>query len=276
LSGLRVLIVDDNATNRRILSDTVSRWGMKPRTENGGEAGLRALHEARSTGAPFALVLSDVQMPQMDGFSFLSRIREDPALANQKVIMLTSGRLPGYSDRCRELAVSCELSKPVARLELLTAIQRALGTPDVGKNIPPATPASILSLSRGVRILLAEDNLVNQRVAVRILEKHGYDVVVAGNGHEALAVLERENFDLILMDLQMPGMGGLEATAAIRKMEKATGAHVPIIAMTASAMQGDERRCLQAGMDDYVSKPVHMQDLVEKVESYTSANLKLS
>ncbi len=274
LQGVPVLIVDDNSTNRRLLADTVRRWGMRPQLETSGEAGLCALQEAQAQGSPFGLVLSDAQMPEMDGFSFVAGIRQNPKLAGQVVIMLTSGRQPGDAARCRDLGVASELSKPVARSELLAAIQHALGTPEPRKNITLTTPSSRGTSGKGVRILLAEDNPVNQKVAVRMLEKIGCQVIVASDGREALAALEREKFDLVLMDLQMPGMGGLEATAAIRKKEESTGGHMPIVAMTASAMQGDQELCLKAGMDDYVSKPVHMRDLIEKVELHAALSPK--
>jgi two-component system sensor histidine kinase/response regulator len=274
LLGIAVLIVDDNPTNRRILADTVRRWGMKPRLESSAKAGLRALQEACDQGVPFPLVLSDVQMPEVDGFSFVARMRENPSLAAQRVIMLTSGRQPGDALRGKELGLDCQLSKPVARADLLTAIQRVLGSPGLRENITLITPSSLRPAGKEVRILLAEDNAVNQRVAVRMLEKNGYQVIVASNGYEALAALEREKFDLVLMDVQMPEMGGLEATAAIRKREESIGGHVPIVAMTAGAMQGDQDRCLQAGMDDYISKPVRARELIEKVAAHASPSRK--
>ena len=284
LLGATVLIVDDNPTNRRILADTVRRWGMKPRLETNAEAGLCALRGACDLGSPFALVLSDVHMPEEDGFSFVTRIRQDPRLASQIVILLTSGRLPVDAARCQELGIASELSKPVARMELLAAIQRALGSPEPTKDPARTTtsplhqaslhPVSLHPVSKDVRILLAEDNLVNKRVAVHMLKKNGYQVTVAWNGQEALVALERERFDLVLMDVQMPEMGGLEATAAIRKKEETTGGHVPIIAMTASAMQGDEDLCRQAGMDDYVSKPVQIRELIEKIDAQLALGLQ--
>jgi PAS domain S-box-containing protein len=275
LLGVSVLIVDDNSTNRRILANTLRLWGMKPHIEIGAEAGLRALQEASDQGSSFALVLSDVQMPGMDGFSFVEKIRENPKFAGQVVILLSSGRQPGDGNRARELGVACQLSKPIARAELLVAIQRTMGSPapQAKKSLITSSPAH----HRGkevMRILLAEDNPVNQRVAVRILEKNGYQVIVAGNGREALAALDREDFDLVLMDVQMPEMGGLETTAAIREREKSTGGHVPIVAMTAGAMLGDENLCRQAGMDDYISKPVRSEDLIKKVEANAGLSLK--
>ena len=274
-SGASVLIVDDNWTNRRILADTVRRWGMKPHLEDCAEAGLCAMKEAYDRGAPVRLVLSDVQMPDMDGFSFVAALRQSPEFADQPVILLTSGRQTGDAARARQLGVAAELSKPVGRVELLAAIRRALGAPEALDKAKLAAPPQLRRAHADVRILLAEDNPVNQKVALRMLEKNGYQVVVVGNGLEALAALDHENFALVLMDVQMPLMSGLEAAAAIRKKERSTGVHVPIVAMTASAMQGDKERCLQAGMDDYVSKPVRFKELLEKVEVHASLALKL-
>ena len=274
LGEVRVLVVDDNSTNRRILGDTLKRWGMKHQLEISAEAGLRALQEAHNQGVPFQLVLSDMQMPEMDGFSFVAKIRENPQLAGVTVLMLTSGRRQGDVARGKALGVASHLSKPVARAELLVAIQQALGKVEVKERSTLTTPSSLRPPGQRVRILLAEDNKVNQRVAVRMLEKDGHQVIVVGDGHQALAALEREDFDLVLMDVQMPEMGGLEATAAIREKEKSTGRHLPIVAMTAGAMQGDQEKCLAAGMDGYLSKPVRSQELREIVETHTAVKAR--
>jgi PAS domain S-box-containing protein len=274
LGEVRVLVVDDNSTNRRILGDTLKRWGMKHQLEISAEAGLRALQEAHNQGVPFQLVLSDMQMPEVDGFSFVAKIRENPQLAGVTVLMLTSGRRQGDVARGKALGVASHLSKPVARAELLVAIQQALGKVEVKERSTLTTQSSLRPPGQGVRILLAEDNKVNQRVAVRMLEKDGHQVIVVGDGHQALAALEREDFDLVLMDVQMPEMGGLEATAAIREKEKSTGRHLPIVAMTAGAMQGDQEKCLAAGMDGYLSKPVRSQELREIVETHTAVKAR--
>ncbi len=274
LGEVRVLVVDDNSTNRRILGDTLKRWGMKHQLEISAEAGLRALQEAHNQGVPFQLVLSDMQMPEMDGFSFVAKIRENPQLVGVTVLMLTSGRRQGDVARGKALGVASHLCKPVARAELLVAIQQALGKVEVKERSTLTTPSSLRPPGQGVRILLAEDNKVNQRVAVRMLEKDGHQVIVVGDGHQALAALEREDFDLVLMDVQMPEMGGLEATAAIREKEKSTGRHLPIVAMTAGAMQGDQEKCLAAGMDGYLSKPVRSQELREIVETHTAVKAR--
>jgi PAS domain S-box-containing protein len=274
LREVRVLVVDDNSTNRRILGDTLKRWGMTLQLETSAVAGLRALQEAHGQGLPFQLVLTDMQMPEMDGFSFVEKIRENPKVADVTVLMLSSGRFQGDVARGKELGVAYQLSKPVARAELLVSIQQALGKLEVTQSSTLITPSSLREPGPGVRILLAEDNKVNQRVAVRMLEKNGHRVIVAGTGYEVLAVLEREEFDLILMDVQMPEMGGLEATVAIRKKEESTGRHVPIVAMTAGAMQGDHEKCLAAGMDGYISKPVRSQELIEMVMKHASTGVK--
>jgi CheY-like chemotaxis protein len=216
-----------------------------------------------------------MQMPEMDGFSFVARIRDDPKFAGLAIIMLTSGRRRGDAVRGQELGLASQLSKPLARSELLLAIRQALGQVQAEPKSTLITPSSLHKPGTGIRILLAEDNKVNQRVAVRMLEKSGHRVIVAGNGREALAALEREDFDLVLMDVQMPEMGGLEAAARIRDHERSTGGRMPIVAMTASAMQGDEEKCLQAGMDAYISKPVRAEELLAMVEAHSAVSPKL-
>jgi two-component system sensor histidine kinase/response regulator len=258
-----------------ILGDTVARWGMKPRLEASGDAGLHALRKASHPGEPFRLVLSDMQMPEMDGFSFMGRIGDDPKFAGLAIIMLTPGRRRGDAVRGQELGLASHLSKPLARSELLLAIRQALGQVQVDPKSTLITPSSRRKLGTGVRILLAEDNKVNQRVAVRMLEKSGHRVIVTGNGREVLAAPEQQDFDLVLMDVQMPEMGGLEATTRIRDRERSTGGRMPIVAMTAGAMQGDEEKCLQAGMDAYISKPVRAEELLAMVEAHAAIRVKL-
>jgi CheY-like chemotaxis protein len=205
----------------------------------------------------------------MDGFDLATRIRNSPHLTGAVVMMLTSGEQSGDIKRCRELGIAVHLTKPVRRAELRSAIVKSFTRP-----VPAAapTPAPEVAITIPVRskmhILLAEDNIVNQRVAVRILEKEGYRVVVANNGVEALTAMKEHDFDLVLMDVQMPEMGGFEATGSIRRREGLGGTHVPIVAMTAHAMTGDRERCLAAGMDDYISKPVRAAKLIELVEKY--------
>jgi CheY-like chemotaxis protein len=274
LAGTPVLVVDDNATNRRILTELLWRWKMKPAAAASGLEALSMLRRAAERGDHFSLVLTDCHMPEMDGFDLTERIRNSPHLTNAVVMMLTSGEHREDMARCHELRISVHLVKPVRRAELRAAIARALACRSRNRGpevMPRATPEETSfpapALSR-VRILIVEDNIVNQRVALRILEKEGHTVVVAGNGKEALKMMEQQSFDVILMDLQMPEMGGFEATAAIRKIEQGGQTHVPIIAMTAHAMIGYRELCLEAGMDDYLAKPIRSRLLIDMVEKY--------
>jgi PAS domain S-box-containing protein len=275
LRGLPVLVVDDNSANRRLLEEMLSRWQMKPVVVESGRAALAALEQAQQVGEPFALILLDVQMPEMDGFTLAECIRAHPEIPGATVMMLTSGGQPGDAARCRELGVAAYLTKPIRQAELSRAILAALDAATSTKDEGQRTKEDALRPSdfvlRPFHILLAEDNLINQKLAIRLLEKEGHTVVVAGNGKEALTALEREPFDLVLMDVQMPEMDGLEAAAAIRERERKTGGHVPILAMTAYAMKGDRERCLQAGMDGYLSKPIRARELFEALRGLSPA-----
>jgi CheY-like chemotaxis protein/HPt (histidine-containing phosphotransfer) domain-containing protein len=268
LDNLSVLVVDDNATNRRILQDLLSNWRMRPTLVEGGKEGLAALRQAVDASAPFGLVLLDAHMPEMDGFMVVREIRDDPRLADSVVVMLTSAGQPEDVMHCRELGLDAYLMKPLKQSELYNVITAALTRPlrDAGAPAPadltPSTPAR-----PGARILLAEDNEVNQTLVMRLLEKQGDTVAVARNGREALAALKRGPFDLVLMDVQMPEMDGFEATAHIRRSEEGSGRHIPIVAMTAHAMKGDRERCLQSGMDGYVSKPIQPLELLQAIDS---------
>jgi PAS domain S-box-containing protein len=265
---LPVLIVDDNATNRRLLVEIVSRWGMKPVAVSSGRLALQAMREAKQSGAAFPLVLLDVHMPDMDGFAVAEQIKKSFDLRQVKVIMLTSGCSSADSTRSRELGVSVFLTKPILQAELLVTIRSVLGS---GQGQPKKASAvesgSSMSRLQPLHILLAEDNRVNQALAIRLIQKQGHTVEVANNGREALAMVEKKGFDLILMDIEMPELDGLSATQAIREKEKETGNRTPIVAMTAHAMSGDKERCLAAGMDAYVSKPIQPQRLFEVIES---------
>jgi CheY-like chemotaxis protein len=273
LRGLRVLVVDDNATNRRILQEMLGNWGARPTLVDGGVAALSALEQALQAGEPFRLILLDGRMPQMDGFELAEQIRARfPAWGQGGAIlmMLSSAGRPGDASRCRDLGITEVLTKPIRQASLSRAILKALGSaaPERGQPTPgdPASPpAAGGPPPRGVRILLAEDNLVNQKLALSLLGKEGHQVVLAGNGREALAALEGQTFDLVLMDVQMPEINGLEATAAIREQEKGTGRHLPILAMTAYAMKGDREQCLAAGMDGYLAKPICRTELLEAI-----------
>ena len=267
LRGLRVLLVDDNATNLRILEQTVLGWQMQPTTAGSGTEGLTLMQQAAAEGRPFPLVLLDAMMPDLDGFAVARQIQGDPHLTGSAILMLSSVAQLADAARCRELGIDRYLVKPVRESELLGAIRKALGTgaatiPRAASGAAEALPCLTRSDGAPLRVLLAEDNLVNQRLAQRILEKHGYHVTTALTGIEAVDRHSRENFDVILMDIQMPGMDGMAATAAIRDHERTAGGHVPIVAMTAHAMQGDREKCLAAGMDGYISKPVSSQQLL--------------
>jgi signal transduction histidine kinase/DNA-binding response OmpR family regulator len=271
LRDLPVLIVDDNATNRRILQEMVLVWQMKPTLTEGGPEALTLLERANTRGTPFALILMDAQMPGMDGFSVVERIKQDARLATSVVIMLTSAGLRGDAARCRELGIKAYLTKPIKRSDLLQAIKVVLVSHAVTQENPSVVTIHSLREGRGrLKILLVEDNRVNQVVAIRLLEKRGHQVAVAGNGKAALEALEKQTPDLVLMDVQMPEMDGFEATAAIREGESKSGIHIPIIAMTAHAMAGDKERCLEAGMDGYVSKPLRVEDLFSTIEEVLS------
>ena len=268
LRGLRVLVVDDNATNRRILDEMLKHRGMKPILADGGLPALAALRQARDAGVPFPLVLTDAQMPDMDGFALAEQIKQDPRLTDATIMMLSSAGQRGDTTRCRELGVAAYLIKPIRQSELFDAILNVLSRSAPG-GVEPAvvTRHSLGESRRKLHILLAEDNPVNQTVATRLLQKRGHTVKVANNGREALAALEREKFDLVLMDIQMPEMDGFEATTAIRAKEKSSGDHLRILAMTAHATKKDHERCLAAGMDEYVSKPIQPQELFQAVEA---------
>jgi PAS domain S-box-containing protein len=264
---LPVLVVDDNATNRRILHEMLAHWQMQPTTVDGGQAALAALTQAKDAGTPFPLVLLDTRMPEMDGFTVAARLRQDPALVGATILMLSSTDLAGDAARCRELGIPIHLTKPIIQSDLweaiMTALRRAAHDDHPTPSVPPPTP---FGSPQGWRILLAEDNVVNQTLAVRMLEKRGHRVEVVGTGKAALAAVAQHSFDLILMDVQMPELDGFEATAAIRARERESGGHLPIIAMTAHAMKGDQERCLAAGMDGYVAKPMKAGELYAVID----------
>jgi len=272
MQDLPVLVVDDNATNRRILEEMLRQWKMKPTLVDSGKAALAALWQASLTEAPFPLILLDAVMPEMDGFTLAERIRQSPELAGAKIILLTSAGQRGDGARCRELGIAGYLMKPLKQSELLDTMLTVLSPVPEAKQPPTLVTRHTLRESRrGLHILLAEDNVVNQKLAVRLLEKQGHTVVVAGDGQEALAALSEQDFDVVLMDVQMPKMDGFEATRAIRDPQSAVRNHrVPIIAMTAHAMEGDRERCLEAGMDGYVSKPIQPEDLYQALGNLVS------
>jgi two-component system sensor histidine kinase/response regulator len=272
LRNLQVLVVDDNATNRRILEEMLLGWHMVPTLVESAMEALATLHAAQQAGKPYTLLLTDVQMPVMDGFTLTEAIKKDAAVAGVTVVMLTSAGRPGDAARCRDLGVAAYLSKPIRRSELRSTILMAM-TGHFAEQVRPELIVrhSLRETYRTGRILVVEDNRVNQTLAKRLLERRGHTVVVANNGREALAILEEVSsagFEVVLMDVQMPEMGGFECTAIIRAREQVTRFHLPIIAMTAHAMNGDEERCLAAGMDDYLSKPIQPDELFDVVERH--------
>jgi signal transduction histidine kinase/DNA-binding response OmpR family regulator/HPt (histidine-containing phosphotransfer) domain-containing protein len=261
LRNLPVLVVDDNATNRLLLEETLRGWQMRPAAVASGPAALKELTRAAKSGEPFPLLLVDASMPEMDGFALLERVRQQPALTGAVVMLLSSSDRQGDAARCRELGVARHLIKPVKPSDLLDAILTALGGAAPGRQHPAGAAPAAAPATAPLRILLAEDNPVNQKLAVRLLEKRGHQVVVVANGREAVRAVEEGCFDLVLMDVQMPEMSGLEASAALREREKATGGRLPIIALTAHAMKGDREQCTAAGMDDYLTKPIQPEVL---------------
>ena len=276
LLDLPVLIVDDNPVNRRILLGQLHRWQVRPTAVDSGEAALVALNAAAAAGTPFALVLLDANMPGLDGFGVMrTDRRQSPAgrIHRHDAELVRSST--ATSNRCRALNISAYLTKPIEAADLHAAIVRTIrgvATPATSRDSRTPTPALV---TRRLKILLAEDNLVNQRVAVGLLSKRGHDVTVANNGLEALAALTGATFDLVLMDVQMPEMGGFEATAEIRRRERESGGHLPIIAMTAHAMAEDCDRCLAAGMDGYLSKPITPNVLFAMVEQHSAPASKV-
>lgn len=271
LERLRVLIVDDNATSRQIILDMLRAWRMQPAEAQGGAEALDALERARADKAPFALVLVDAGMPDMDGFDLVQALRQRTHLETNVILMLASAGELRDASRCRELGIGSYVTKPVTHSQLLDAITTVLSASATDATREPARFPRIGPVSSApLRVLVAEDNAINQELVVSVLRKRGHHVVVTNNGREAIEAIdahEREPFDVVLMDGQMPDMDGFQATAAIRARERTTGAHIPIVAMTASAVDGDRERCLEAGMDSYISKPIHSPDLLHVIEA---------
>jgi PAS domain S-box-containing protein len=276
LLNLPVLVVDDNATNRRILQEMLSNWRMRPTVVDSGNAALAEMQKAVDNGEPFPLVLLDAMMPEMDGFTLATEIKQRPEFASAVLMMLSSAGQAGDGARCRRLGIQTYLTKPIKQSDLLDAILDALRLTFHHDHLhePPVQPPH--AATRPMRILLAEDNAVNQMLAVRLLEKRGHTVVVVANGKQAVAESESGRFDVVLMDVQMPLLNGFEATSAIRAREGAGGKHIPIIAMTAHAMKGDREKCLAAGMDAYVSKPVQAAEMFEAIASVIPADMRVN
>jgi PAS domain S-box-containing protein len=265
LVGMRVLIVDDNQTNRVILREMIESWEMRPTAVADAKEALLELQRAKESGPPYRVVLTDVHMPDIDGFQLTERITSSSDLGGTVILMLTSGDGPGDIERCRKVGGAAHLIKPVKQSELFDAIVESLGVVHdaghaTGEISAPTSPIQPL------RILLAGDSFTNQRLAVGLLSKWGHDVTVAKNGLEAIAAFDAGAFDLVLMDVQMPEMDGFQATAVIREREACRNTRTPIIAMTAHAMKGDREECLAAGMDGYVAKPIRRDELQHAIE----------
>ena len=262
LGGFTAVIVDDNQTNLRILDDMVRQWGMNTITVPDGKKALALLQSLALADQPASIVLSDVNMPEHDGFELSEWIRGEPSISKTPIVLLTSGGRHGEAGIRRDLGIFAQLFKPVKQSDLLDTIVTALGK-QVTEVEESSTKEKELVRPALLNVLLAEDNLVNQRLAIGLLEKHGHTVEVVENGRDCVDRFKAGSFDLILMDVQMPEMDGLEATRAIRQIEFDHHTRIPIIAMTAHAMAGDRERCIEAGMDDYLPKPIRMRALMQ-------------
>ncbi|MEX8501385.1 response regulator, partial [Leptothrix ochracea] len=265
VEGLKVLVADDNATNRLLLQQMLRNWKMQPTVVASGAAALAELTRASDNGQPYALAILDVQMPEMDGFELAERIHHNPEYVGATVMMLTSEGQRGHATRCKELGIAGYLNKPVSQSELLDAIMTALGEP-LNAHSKLITRHSLRETRRKLNLLLAEDNAVNQILAIRLLEKLGHQVTVANNGLEAIEHWKQGGFDAILMDVDMPLMNGYDATRGIRSLEQESDTHIPIIAMTAHAMQGARETCLSHGMDGYLTKPIDTEALWHELD----------
>ncbi len=269
LKGLRVMVVDDNATNRRILEELLNRWGMRPITAADGETALDIMLRDHKDGRPYALAIVDCMMPGMDGFELAYRIRSAPELSSVKMIMLTSAGREYSAERCREVGIEHYMLKPIHQSNLFNLICDVVlddGRPrDRSTAEGPPRPAP--RARTNLKILLAEDNAFNQKVAVGMLSQMGHEVTIVSNGFEAVNRYKKDDFDVILMDVQMPHMDGFEATRIIREIDGHSGRHIPIVAMTAYAMKGDRERCLEAGMDGYLSKPIRTNELAGTLDN---------
>jgi CheY-like chemotaxis protein len=262
------LIVDDNATNRSVLAHMLQHWGIACEMAASGPEALELLRSRRAAGGRFDLLLIDCCMPEMDGFELAEGIRTASSVAAPKIIMLTSSAQPGHADRCRESGIAAYLIKPIRQAELLDAVIQVIGGKQSTRHAPAPAAASNPQPARRGRILLVEDNVINQKVRARMLESGGHEVAVAENGKVALQMLCQSAFDLVLMDEHMPEMNGIETTRIIRQQEERSGEHIPIIAVTAAAMQGDRNACLAAGMDDYLTKPLGREALLAAIDRH--------
>jgi two-component system sensor histidine kinase/response regulator len=273
IQGLRALVADDNASSREILLEMLVNWRMEPVAAVDGNAALEAMEIAAREGNPFRLVLLDGHMPRPNGFEVAEQIKKDPAMKNAAVILLTAAGQHESATRLRNAGAAATVPKPVKQSELWDVIATALHVPGSEKVAANRAHKRSRTAGRSLRILLAEDNPVNQQLALQLLEKRGHSVIVAENGRQAIEAIEKHAFDLVLMDVQMPEMGGLEATEAVREKEKTSGAHLPIVAMTAHAMEGDREKCLRSGMDGYVAKPIDPKSFLRTVEQYATLGM---
>ncbi|MGH7169834.1 MAG: response regulator, partial [Gemmataceae bacterium] len=287
LQGLTALVVDDNATNQRIVAELLGSWLMKPTTVSDAQQALAELESAAAADKPYPLLLLDAHMPEVDGFALAAKIRSRPHLRQPELIVLSSAKRDGDREKCQELGIHQCLTKPIKPSDLLHAI---LGTFDVASKdaASEAAPLRAREPSSGalieveasplardsLRVLLAEDNLVNQRLMLAVLEKQGHRVTVVANGAAAVRAVHQEAFDVVLIDVQMPEINGLEATRAIRADEQRHGGHVPIVAMTAHAMKGAREDCLRAGMDEYLSKTIQPPEMLRVMEKLTNRSNK--
>ncbi|MCP4632185.1 MAG: response regulator, partial [candidate division Zixibacteria bacterium] len=268
LSNLKVLIVDDTKTNRLLFLALMENWGFAAEAVPGGKEALKALNDAHALGDPFRVILLDVLMPEMDGFMMVEELRKFSRYDNIEILILSSATRKDDAIRFRELGITSYLTKPIRQSALFDAIMKVVGFHPLAESV---TPSQISNQSKKeeqlhLDVLLAEDNPVNQKLASHLLQKKGCSVVMVDNGEKALKEVENSQYDIILMDIQMPVMDGLKATAAIREIEKLTGNHIPIIAMTAHALKGDKEKCLKAGMDGYVSKPIRHVELFKEIK----------
>ncbi len=267
LERLPILVVDDNAVSSALLSQFLTRMGALPASADSAESALEMIHAARVAGEDFVVIVLDAGLPGISGFDLVTKIRCNNLARAAFVMMLTSPSFLADAARCRELGILQSLLKPIRQEDLQQAIARLLSMDyETREKARTTIRESVAEIP--ARILLAEDNPVNQTLAVRLLQKRGYEVIVAANGKQVLALLGAQEFDLILMDVQMPEMDGLETTAHIRAAERLSAKHIPIIAMTAHAMKGDQERCLAAGMDGYLTKPIVRQEMYSTIESF--------
>ena len=270
LRGMRILVVDDNATNRTILEEILTNWEMRPCVATGADEALEMMRAAAAMADPYLVVLADCQMPDADGFALCECIKQEPQLASAVILMISSSDKPGEINRCEQAGIAAYLLKPVKQSELFDTIVAGLQIHPVDDHRAEALAANPRRSCGPLRILLVEDSVVNQKLAVALLQRAGHQVAVAENGRIAVDRLRSEVVDVVLMDVQMPVMDGLEATAAIRRRERREGGHVPIIAMTAHAMKGDREQCFAAGMDGYVTKPIRSEELLAALDKFAA------